>query len=409
MKQHPGVSHPHPVMATGFLKDQVAPFFHHRHLYLDAFATHGSALYVLESRILKERADRFRSVFEACLPKTAFYYAFKSNSLPEISHILIGKGFGLDVSSGMELAAALELGAQNIIFSGPGKTDQELEMAIAHKDRVTLLLDSIGECRRLMNLLKNKKQSLSAGIRLNCNPTGLWQKFGIMPDQLLPLYREIQVHPFLRCTGLQFHSSWNLTPDRQQDFILSLGLLLQDMPDNFLRDCKYIDIGGGYWPETGEWLVSDDPLCHYHIPAAPLEIFAKKISAALAEHVLPLTSARICFEPGRWLCHDAMHIIIQVIDKKAKDLVITDAGTNAVGWERYETDYFPVLNLTRPSLTERPCRILGSLCTPHDVWGYAFFGKDIKEGDILMIPFQGAYTYSLRQTFIKPLPRVLVL
>jgi len=93
---------------------------------------------------------------------------------------------------------------------------------------------------------------------------------------------------------------------------------------------------------------------------------------------------------------------------KAPDLAVTDGGTNALGWERYESDYFPVLNLTRPSMTEKQCMVLGSLCTPHDVWGYAYWGETIKEGDILMIPTQGAYTYSLRQQFIKDLPGVIV-
>ena len=102
-----------------------------------------------------------------------------------------------------------------------------------------------------------------------------------------------------------------------------------------------------------------------------------------------------------------MHLILSVVDKKAPDLVITDAGTNAIGWERFETDYFPVLNLTRPLTRERDCLILGALCTPHDVWGYSYWGEDIRPGDILMIPTQGAYTYSLRQHFIKPLPRVV--
>jgi diaminopimelate decarboxylase len=98
-----------------------------------------------------------------------------------------------------------------------------------------------------------------------------------------------------------------------------------------------------------------------------------------------------------------------VVDQKGEDLVITDAGTNAVGWERFETDYFPVLNLTRPALTEKPCYILGSLCTPHDVWGFSYFGRDIRVGDVLMIPTQGAYTYSLRQNFIKPVPEVVIM
>jgi len=100
---------------------------------------------------------------------------------------------------------------------------------------------------------------------------------------------------------------------------------------------------------------------------------------------------------------------LTVVDKKASDLVITDAGTNAIGWERFETDYFPVINLSRPDLIESECNILGSLCTPHDVWGYAYWGKDIQPGDILLIPTQGAYTYSLRQEFIKPLPTVVTL
>jgi diaminopimelate decarboxylase len=53
--------------------------------------------------------------------------------------------------------------------------------------------------------------------------------------------------------------------------------------------------------------------------------------------------------------------------------------------------------------------VLGSLCTPHDVWGYSYFGEDIKTGDILLIPSQGAYTYSLHQNFIKPMATVVSL
>ena len=406
---NPPAGSSHPVMTAAYLTDQVAPLFQKRPRYLDAVRAHGSPLYLLESGVLRDRAQAFRSTFQACLPDTRFYYAMKSNTMPEISRILVSLGWGLDVSSGAELATALELGTADIIFSGPGKTDAELALALAHPDRVTLLVDSTGECRRLMALLAERKQPLSAGIRINCQPLGLWQKFGIMPDQVAPLVKEILAHPFLTCCGIQFHSSWNMTPDRQKDVIQDLGQLLRTLPTGFFNTCRFIDIGGGYWPEKGEWLLSEDPLRHYHLPAAPLSTFAKDLSCALADHIFPLMRPCICFEPGRWICHDAVHIILQVVDKKMPDMVITDGGTNTVGWERFETDYFPVLNLTRPDLVERPCRILGSLCTPHDVWGHSFFGTDITEGDILMIPFQGAYTYSLRQTFIKPLPRVVVI
>jgi diaminopimelate decarboxylase len=152
-----------------------------------------------------------------------------------------------------------------------------------------------------------------------------------------------------------------------------------------------------------------DPMKHFFRAADPLDVFAWDLERAINEHIFPHVQCRICFEPGRWICHDAMHLVMTVIDKKAQDLVITDAGTNAVGWERFESDYFPVLNLTRPSLKEITCDVLGSLCTPHDVWGNACWGEGIEPGDVLMIPTQGAYTYSLRQHFIKPLPSVVTI
>ena len=101
-----------------------------------------------------------------------------------------------------------------------------------------------------------------------------------------------------------------------------------------------------------------------------------------------------------------MHIIIKVMSKKYEDLVITDAGTSAVGWERFEIDYFPVLNLTRPAMTEKECLILDRFVPPM-MYGIPLLWKGNKEGDILMIPTQGAYTYSLRQEFIKAVPPVL--
>ena len=102
-----------------------------------------------------------------------------------------------------------------------------------------------------------------------------------------------------------------------------------------------------------------------------------------------------------------MHILLQVVDKKDSRTVITDGGINLLGWERPLTEFIPVINLTRPSRKENPQRVFGSLCTPHDVWGTSIFGNGIEVGDILLIPDQGAYTYSLRQSFIKPKAKVV--
>jgi diaminopimelate decarboxylase len=190
-----------------------------------------------------------------------------------------------------------------------------------------------------------------------------------------------------------------------------------------LKSLKFLDIGGGFWPEEGEWLNSQNTLWgrgiqivdpgyefgpeHYYRKACSIEEFAVQISEAVLQMGPPLNSLEIWMEPGRWLSHSAMHILLRVVDRKGEDTVITDGGTNLLGWERPLSEFVPLINLSRPSLTECRVRVFGSLCTPLDIWGYSVFGDDVRVGDILVIPDQGAYTYSLRQSFIKPKARVI--
>ena len=416
---------PFPLLPRQELLAFVGAFFDLRDNYLGLVQSHTPPLYVLETAVLADRARRFRQAFERVLPRVSFYYAVKSNNHPEVARALVASGFGLDVSSGLELKTALSLGAEDIVFSGPGKTDRELSLVAAHRGQVTVLMDSFGELERLEAVAAAAEVQVRTGVRVAIDPTGLWRKFGISLDRLPAFWERARHCTHIQVQGLQFHSSWNLSPEPQTDFIKALGKALQAMPGEFLNQMDFIDIGGGYWPPQGEWLQAAGtpegalrgalgkevvrPDIHYRLLAAPISEFADRIGAAVAEHIHTLVPCRICLEPGRWICNDAMHLLMSVVDKKAEDLVITDAGTNAVGWERFETDYFPVLNLTRPGMEERACHILGSLCTPHDLWGYAFWGSDIQPGDILMIPTQGAYTYSLRQHFIKPLPELVTL
>lgn len=414
-----------PLLPTEVLRSFVAHYLDQRDRYLQILREHPAPLYLLESSVLKARALKFKGTFQEVLPAVACYYAVKSNNHPDVARILLETGFGLDVSSGLELETALHLDARDIVFSGPGKTEAELKLAVANADRVVILMDSFAELSRLENLAAGLNRRVRCGVRLSANPKGLWRKFGIVPEALADFWEKAHRCRQVQLCGLQFHSSWNLTPEAQIEFIRILGKILAGLPAVFRSQLEFIDIGGGYWPPQGEWLqpsatpegrlreVLGEPPApfetHHRLPAATLEEFAARLGAAIHEHLFSVVPCRICLEPGRWICNDAVHLLISVVDKKAPDLVITDAGTNAVGWERFETDYFPILNLTRPSLVEKPCHVLGSLCTPHDVWGYMYFGADIQPGDILMIPTQGAYTYSLRQNFIKPLPKVLTI
>lgn len=413
-----------PILPEDEIRAFVKYHFSCRDFYLQALKEEAAPIYLLDSAMLRKKAKDFRDAFTRRLPETSFYFAVKSNNHPQVAQVLLGSGFGLDVSSGVELEMALGLNATDIIFSGPGKTDQELTLAVEHADRVVILIDSCGELERLQKIAGLKGREIRAGVRLNNNPNGLWRKFGIAPEELSSFWHKSRETSAVKLEGLQFHSSWNLGPEKQLSFIKKLGSILQTLPENFRRTISFIDIGGGYWPPQGEWLQEEGteagkirsllgcnqaPAKRHRNAAQPIECFAEKLADAIERHIFSQIPCRICFEPGRWICNDAMHLLFSVVDKKMDDLVITDAGTNAVGWERFEVDYFPVLNLSRPALTEKPCQIVGSLCTPHDLWGDAYWGEGIEPGDILMIPTQGAYTYSLRQNFIKPLPRVVTL
>ncbi len=382
--------------------------------FIATMGRHLTPCYVFEPGIITARATTFKRAFQNHLPDTGFYYAMKSNNFPDVSRTVLKTGFGLDVSSGEELTLALDIGATDIVFSGPGKTDAELDLAVSHSRKVVILMDSVTELKRLENRAAQHNTTIRTGVRLTTEPTGLWKKFGILLKDLNEFIQIVKNCPHIRFQGLQFHSSWNMNPEKQVTFIKKLGETLGMLAATDLSLIEFIDIGGGYWPEQGEWVLLQPDMNKPRNgtvmeinPSTSIDIFARDLSQAICEHIHNRLDCRICFEPGRWICNDAMHIIIKVMDKKYEDLVITDAGTSAVGWERFEIDYFPVLNLTRPAMTEKECLILGSLCTPHDVWGYRYFGKEIKEGDILMIPTQGAYTYSLRQEFIKAVPPVL--
>jgi diaminopimelate decarboxylase len=411
-----------PVLEDEVICAYVRSFLAQRQLFLDFSLRHGTPVYLFDESVLLQRAEQFTTAFSKEIPGLRSFFAVKSNNHPAVANSLVKFGLGLDVSSGLELETALGTGCQHILFSGPGKTEAELDLAVANAEAVTVLIDSFGELDRLERVSRLRNVVVRAGVRLTTEEKGLWRKFGVPLAELESFIKRAEKFEHVHLCGLQFHTSWNLTPASQVSFLIRLGERLAAMKRQRAKTIEFLDIGGGYWPPRGEWLhFSATPQgritqmvlpdtkrpdrCRY--PAEPLEIFAREIGQALRQHIFPYVECEVFTEPGRWLVNDSMHILLTVVDKKAEDLVIVDGGTNIIGWERFETDYFPVINLSRPSLMDRSCFIFGSLCTPHDVWGYSYFGDGIEPGDILMIPSQGAYTYSLRQEFIKPLAEVV--
>jgi diaminopimelate decarboxylase len=415
------------VLPTATLQQYVESIINKREVLLESASRFGTPQYFFDEPSLALQIGKFQKAFSHYLNRYRIFYALKSNSFAGICERVVKAGMGLDVSSEFELTAALETGCRDIIFSGPGKTDEELVLAIRHRQRVTLLLDSMGELERLSEILKREEyheESLKVGIRVRNTQQGIWNKFGIpLRDLALFLEKAATVKGVEPC-GVQFHTSWNLNPSAQVTMLNEIGShIRKHVPVSLWQSLRFLDVGGGFWPEQGEWLKPQntlkgkalqllDPaarfrLRHYYLSAMPLDHFAREIAGALSRQGPPLSDAEVWAEPGRWISTPAMHILLRVVDKKDSRTVITDGGTNLLGWERPLSEFVPVINLTKPSLREQSFRIYGSLCTPHDIWGGSIFGDTIDRGDILVVPDQGAYTYSLRQSFIKPRSRVI--
>ncbi|HNX27736.1 MAG TPA: alanine racemase, partial [Phycisphaerae bacterium] len=342
----------------------IAPYFSRAAEFLALADKFGTPLYVIDSAAIASRVSQFMNAF-AGLAGMRIYYPVKTNSCPQVVREMINCGCGIEVSSGQELAMVLGLGSQDIIFNGPGKQADELRLAVKNHSCVRVLVDSFEELSLLGRLAGEAGCEVNIGVRVTSGPS--WKKFGIPPSKLCEFIDCCDAFAGVRLEGIQFHTSWNMNPSAQVAFLSVLGDELKKLSATHRNRIKFLDIGGGFWPEQGEWLTPEgtalgrvlkelapellaDDRRRFRIPAVPIEDFAGAITTGLREYVFPYVECGIYAEPGRWLINSGMHILIKVLDvKDGGNMVITCGGINAVGWERFETDYCPVLNLSSPA------------------------------------------------------------
>jgi diaminopimelate decarboxylase len=392
----------------------------------------GTPQYVLNEEELVRRAEFFRDTFKEHIPGSEFFYAAKCNDLPYLINILKGCGFNADVAGLFELKLALKLKFNKIIFTSPGKDEEEIRLSIENSSKVILNIDNLDELRKLMSYLEDnnirKKVCISFRVNPDKNLSKNWSKYGIDLCELKKAVDTARKNPYLVFTGIHFHSSWNINPEMYVEKIRILGEYLKKNLVQETRGLKFLDIGGGFFPEDVAVLTkfsykgdlvnliheyaqknNEDPDLVFNPyqftvkNVTPLKEFAKRISASLRRHIYPLNSKiKIYLEPGRFLVTHSTSILLKVTALKDNS-VIVDGGINLVGDYRFEEYSFaPIVNLSRPSLTLRRKTIYGPLCDPSDLWGYSYYGSSICKGDILAVLHQGAYTYACAWKFIKP-------
>jgi|SRR3989344_1916 len=374
---------------------------------------HGTPCYVYDQKELDAHIDLFVNAFKAHVPNFKPYYALKLNHHPLIIGRVIEKGLGLDVASKRELDMALNAKASHIVYFSPGKSDDDIEYAVANGDTVRIHIDSFPELHRLGAITDKLSQGVEAGIRINLPSQGSWSKYGIQLDALKRFWEEAARYPYIHLNGIHFHQSRNRTPSFYTDTIETIAnYLTSSFSPEEREQILYIDFGGGFEVCGSEGVIrrgADGQHTHEIRAASAIETYAQAIGDAINTHLVPIINASYLSEPGRYICNNAMHIMLAIADVKGARDVILNGGVNMVGWQRFEREYFPLINLSMPSLQEMTCNMWGNLCTTWDIWGYSCHADALHEGDIIIVPNQGALTYSLAQNFINEIPPVFSL
>ena len=394
--------------------------------------TRETPFYLFDANEVRQNLSLFRNAFLNEGIDISVFYAVKSNYYKGLLKTVVGEGGGLDVSSRRELELALQAGAKRIIYTGPAKSEKDFEKILEHHEKITVNLETLREMKLLAEMASERGVRIRCGARIFSPMQTGWTKFGIPLEEFADFFRAAQTLTSLDFCGIHFHMSFVDDPDVYVKTMDQLSLYLKKhLTDDERRRLEYLDIGGGYYPQQFQALyawntdqktdlpkdyidrIFEDKFSPRILPmeTQAIEVFAREIGRAFKTKILPLLpEVRLYAEPGRFISHSSMHFLLRLMDVKKGPIGIADGGINLIGWELFQFFYYvPIFNLSRFSASrEIPFVTYGSLCTPDDIWGYYMYtAGPPQEGDILLIPYQGAYTYTLAQNFIREIPPVI--
>jgi len=322
-------------------------------------------------------------------------YAVKANSNLAVLNLLARLGAGFDIVSGGELERALRAGAvpSKIVFSGVGKTREELTRAL----EIGIGCFNV-ESEHELNLLGEIAESLGkvAPISIRVNPnvdpkthpyisTGLKQnKFGISMEHAPRLYRQAHAHPHLSTKGIDCHIGSQLTDD--EPMLDALDILIEQI-DQLAAEgilLEHLDLGGGlgvpYIDET---------------PPSPSE-YMTKVNDRLGDRKISLI-----LEPGRSIAANAGVLVTRLLalkDGEDRKFAIVDAAMNdLLRPALYDAEQQIVAAIQSP----QPCYtadIVGPICETGD-----FLGKgrqlNSEPGDLLVVRSAGAYGFTMSSNY----------
>ncbi len=323
-------------------------------------------------------------------------YSVKANSNLAILRIFAKEGAGADVVSGGEIFRAKKAGvdSQKIVFSGVGKTEEEILYGL-QEGILMFNVESSNEFEVIKSLAKKlgKKAPISFRVNPDIDPrthpyisTGLkTSKFGIEPEEALRLYMEAKACKEVQVLGISCHIGSQIT--ELGPFIEAFERIKELYEILIKKGCEihFIDLGGGLGITYKD-----------EIPPHPREY-----SRSLVERAKNMDCTFI-FEPGRVLVGNAGILVTKVLYRKqngGKEFVIVDAGMNDLIRPSLYRAYHEILPVKREERPLIKANIVGPVCETTDFFAQEREIQEVKPGELLAIMGAGAYGFSMSSNY----------
>tara|TARA_A100000164_G_scaffold319385_1_gene300977 strand:+ start:413 stop:1627 length:1215 start_codon:yes stop_codon:yes gene_type:complete len=353
----------------------------------------GTPAYCYSYSKLKQNINRFKKSFSSFSPLICF--AVKSNTNLNLVREIKKFGLGADVVSKGELMMALRAGInpKKIVFSGVGKTSEEIKFAI-EKKILLINAESKSEIKEINRIAKLKDKIVQIGVRLNPNTdaktlsqisTGKKEnKFGVSNKSFFEIleYSKKSKNIDLKC--LSVHIGSQILDHKPYEKMLKvIGKIIKKANHKF----EFIDLGGG----MGISYSKNDQKLNYMKYNLSIKKFLKK------------HNVKIIFEPGRSIIGDTGTLITKVIyikDSGNKKFIILDAAMNdlmrpALYGAKHKT--LPVVKSNKNS--KKIYEFVGPICESTDKFITLRNFQELKERDLIAICDVGAYGMSLSSNY----------
>ena len=356
-------------------------------------------IYCYSYKKLKNNIFNFRKNFKSFNPLICF--SVKSNTNVNLLRQIRKLGCGADVVSIGELMKALKAGvnAKKIVFSGVGKTTEELNYAI-NKNILLINAESKSEVIEIEKIAKSKKKIINIGIRLNPNTdaktinkisTGKKDdKFGLTEKNFIELVKYTKNSKYINLKCLSVHIGSQIVNNLPYEKMLKvIDRVIKKSNHKF----EFVDLGGGIG-------------IAYHNKTKKLSY--KKYSISIS-NFLKNHNSKIIFEPGRSIIGNTGILISKIIyikKTKNKDFIILDSGMNDLMRPALYGSNHKIIPVNKKGeSSKKTYEFVGPICESTDKFLTSKNFQKLKEKDLIIICDVGAYGMSLSSNYnVRPNP-----